>query len=484
MIIETRYGKIEGSKEKGMYAFKGIPFAEAPVGRYRFKPPVPVKPWPGILAADHFGKRAVQTQEQGYKDNLGFSEDCLNLNVWMPDTGQKKMPVVFYIHGGGHFSGANSDTWFDGPHLIKDRQAVMVAPNYRLGAFGYLYLGEILGEDYADSGNLGLLDQILALKWVQENIEAFGGDPDNVVLMGQSAGGKSVANLLVTPAAKGLFKRAVIQSGSVQCIRDTHTATQIANTVIQKLGITKEPEKLLDVSSEMLLEAQKQAYEVHDRSHMFGPVIDGRTLFEKPERYIASGKLDIMDILIGYNKEELCYCQKGQKRSEQETIRAFQKCYGLQWEITYRKYLEYAKTNSTAEAFDMVQTMCVYGNAAISLSQLLASSGCRVWSYRWDYGINGGRAQHFSEMPYLFGYILDPDYEHYNPMEEEMAERMNSTWMSFIMTGSPENELIPAWYPCTTSEMGYRMYFDTQTHLEQFNLRSYYQEFPMQVIRL
>lgn len=484
MIIETGYGKVEGSKENSMYVFKGIPFAEAPVGRQRFKAPVPVKPWTGVMKADHFGKRAIQTGEQGYKDDLGFSEDCLNLNIWIPDTQEKKRPVIFYIHGGGHFSGANSDRWFDGSHLIRNREAVMVAPNYRLGAFGYLYLGEILGEEYADSGNLGLLDQLLALRWVHDNIAAFGGDPDNVILMGQSAGGKSVANLLVTPAAKGLFKRAVIQSGSVQCIRDPHTATQIARTILRVLGIENEPERLIDLCSDAILEAQRQAYEIHDRSHMFGPVIDGRTLLEKPEKYIASGKLDNIDVLLGYNKEELCYSGQGQERQEDETIKAFKKSYGLLWEIAYRKYKEYEKETSTAQAFDMVQTMWVYGNAAISLTQLLAASGCRVWSYRWDYGISGGRAQHFSEMPYLFGYILDPLFEHYNPAEEEMAERMNKTWMNFIMTGSPENELIPDWYPCTTSEMGYRMYFDGQTHLDQFNLRSYYQEAPMQVIKL
>ena len=168
MIIETKSGKVEGYPENGMIAFKGIPFAEAPVGKLRFKPPVPAAPWNGILKADKYGKRSLQTQEQGYCDEIGFSEDCLNLNVWIPDSSATKRPVIFYIHGGGHFSGANSDPFFDGPHLIKDREAVMVAPNYRLGALGYLYLKDYLGDEYADSGNCGLLDQILALRWVHD----------------------------------------------------------------------------------------------------------------------------------------------------------------------------------------------------------------------------------------------------------------------------------------------------------------------------
>lgn len=484
MAVKTTYGYVKGYEENGMLVFKGIPFAETPVGKLRFKPPVPVRAWDGIRDAGSFGLRAIQTKEQGYKDDLGFSEDCLHLNIWTPGADGKKRPVIFYIHGGGHFSGANSDTYFDGPHLIRRCDAVMVAPNYRLGAFGYLYLGELLGEEYADSGNLGLLDQIAALKWVRTNIEAFGGDPDNIILMGQSAGGKSVANLLVTPAAKGMYRKAIIQSGSVQCIRDTETASQIAKAIIGELGIQDTPEKILTVESGRILEAQKAVYEIYDRSHMFGPVIDGRTLMEKPEKYIASGKTDTVPVLIGYNKEELCYCEKGSERPEEESIRAFQKSYGSQWEIVFRQYLEYARSHSTAEAFDMTQTMCVYGNAAISLTQLLAASGHTVWSYRWDYGIKGGRAQHFSEMPYIFGYILEDTYEHYSREEADMAELMNTTWMNFILHGTPENALLPVWYPCTTSEMGYRMYFDRQAHLEQFNLRSYNQELPMQVIKL
>ncbi len=484
MIVNTSTGKVEGVQERNMIVFKGIPYAQPPINKLRFQAPVPAFPWLGVYKADQFGKRALQTHEQEYQDEIDFSEDCLHLNIWTPAIDERKRPVVFYIHGGGHFSGSNSDRWIDGMHLIGASDAVMVAPNYRLGGMGYLYLGEILGKEYEDSGNCGLLDQILALTWVRSNIAAFGGDPDRITLMGQSAGGKSVANLLVTPSVKGMFRGAIIQSGSVQCIRDKQTATQIAKMMIRQLGIVNTPEEILCKSGQEIMEAQKILYEVVDRAHMFGPVIDGKTITEKPEEYIEAGNITNIPIMIGYNRDELCYCKEGEERPEEESIAAFKKSYGLHWEVVYRKYCEYKKENTSAKAFDRTQTLCVYENAAISLTQLLSNAGNKVWSYRWDYGIRGGPSQHFSEMPYIFQYIEEVDNERYTEEEAAMAKRMNQTWLKFICEGNPQNERIPTWYPNTTSEMGYRMYFDRITHMEQFNLRSNYQEFPMQVIKL
>ncbi|MDF2484343.1 MAG: hypothetical protein K0R46_511 [Herbinix sp.] len=484
MITTLKNGKVCGMEENGILAFKGIPFAKTPVGKLRFKPPVPVTNWEGVFEAKKFGNRSLQTGEQEYKDNLGFSEDCLNLNVWTPAIDHKKRPVIFYIHGGGHFSGANSDEFFDGAHLVRGRDVVMVAANYRLGALGYLYLGDILGEEYKDSGNLGLLDQILALKWVKENIAAFGGDPDLVVLMGQSAGGKSVANLMVTPAAKGLFHRAIIQSGSVQCIRDTHTATELAKVVLDQLGVAATPWDILIKSGADIIAAQKAAYEAIDRGHLFGPVIDGRTILESPEKYIESGKVGEIPVLIGYNKEELYYSDPEDRRTAEESIKAFHKCYGKNWEIVYRKYKEYQKEYSAAVAFDMTQTLCVYGNAAMALTQLLAAAGNKVWSYRWDYGGAIGRAQHFSEMAYLFGFSIDESHKGYDKQDEALARRMNEAWMSFVCNGDPTTRDLPDWYSCSTGEMGYRMHLDKESHLEQINLHCYYQELPMQIIKL
>ncbi|MCM1026036.1 MAG: carboxylesterase/lipase family protein [Roseburia sp.] len=485
MIIETKSGKVKGYPDHGMIAFKGIPFAKPPVGELRFKPPVPVEPWDGVFDACSFGKRSLQTGEQGYCDDIGFSEDCLNLNIWIPDSAAEKRPVIFYIHGGGHFSGANSDTFFDGPHLIGDREAVMVAPNYRLGALGYLYLKEYLGEEYADSGNCGLLDQILALKWVQENIEAFGGDKDTVILMGQSAGAKSAANLIVTPAAKGLFRRAILQSGATQCIRDTHTASKLAEIMLKELGLRKsDAAQILTVDGEQIIEAQKRAYRQINIGHLFGPVLDGRTILETPEEYLRSGKAGELEVLIGYNRQELYYSDPAKEKTDEEAASAFRAAYGKNWKTAMEKYRQFCGTEPAAEAFDHVQTEFVYGNATLRLTQLLAENGVKTWSYLWNF--TGNRTPyHFTEMAYIFRYTAEESPEKgYDRKDAAYAVLMNETWMSFILTGNPENVLLPRWLPCTTSEMGWRMYFDERPHLEQFNLRSYYLKQPMQVIRL
>lgn len=485
MIVNTKNGKVEGYSENGMIVFKGIPYAQPPIGKLRFKPPVPITPWEGIFKANKFGKRSLQTDEQGYCDDIGFSEDCLNLNIWIPEKEGSKRPVIFYIHGGGHFSGANSDRFFDGPHLIKGRDAIMVAPNYRLGAFGYLYLKEFLGEEYADSGNCGLLDQLLALKWVHDNIEAFGGDKDMVILMGQSAGAKSAANLMVTPGAKGLFHRAIMQSGATQCIRDTHTATKLAEIVLQELNLNKaDAREILSMDGKRIIDGQRRAYKQINIGHLFGPVLDGRTILEEPEEYIRGGKIGELEVMIGYNKRELYYSDPKIEKTVEEVSRTFRSCYGKNWEIALERYRQYSKTESSAEAFDHVQTEFVYGNATLRLTQLLAENGVKTWSYLWNF--TGNKIPyHFTEMAYIFNYTAEEsDGKGYDKRDEAYATLMNETWMSFILNGNPENVLLPKWFPCETSEMGYRMYFDERPHMEQFNLRSYYQKFPMQVIRL
>ncbi|WP_196803017.1 carboxylesterase/lipase family protein [Butyrivibrio sp. MC2013] len=499
IIVNTSCGRIEGYEENGMIAFKGIPFAKAPVGELRFKPPVAVEPWEGIYKADHFGKRSLQTGEQEYSDDLGFSEDCLDLNIWIPreksksgqqaaDEGALKeggLPVIFYIHGGGHCSGANSDRFFDGPHLIRNRKAIMVAPAYRLGALGYLYLRDYLGEEYADSGNLGLLDQLLALKWVHENIAAFGGDPDMVILMGQSAGAKSVANLMVTPAAKGLFKRAILQSGACQCIRDTQTASKLTRIILEELGLTRATaSRILTIDGEEIIKAQEKAYKRINFGHIFGPVLDGRTISESPEDYIREGKLGSIEVLIGYNRKELYFSDPARGKSREEAAEAFKMCYGLYAKHAMDAYEEYLKTEDPVEAFDHVQSEFIYGNGTLRLTQLLADNGVRTWSYLWNFEGNT-IPYHFTEMPYIFGYSeKDAPGRGYAMEDMNYSLLMNETWMSFILTGDPENVLLPKWPPCETGEMGYRMYFEEKPHLEQFRLHSYWSGMPMQVIKL
>lgn len=466
-----------------MYAFKGIPYARPPVGALRFKPPEPAEPWDGVRDATAYGSRAMQERrEPGYV----YAEDCLHLNVWTPAADDGRRPVIFFIHGGGHFEGSNADEKTSGPRLVGDRNAVMVSINYRLGAFGYLHVAHVLGEAYAASGNCGLLDQLLALRWVRDNIAAFGGDPDQVVLMGQSAGGKSVASLMATPGAQGLYRRAIIQSGGVQCIRDRETAESLANLTLHALGIDaggERAEGLLHMSAETLLAGQIEAARRISPGHLFGPVIDGLTITEPPEAYLASGRARGVPVMIGYARDELASEGAAAPADDAEALEKLRYRFGANANYLSERYRSLLGRSDPQAAYGALLTQYVYGNASLALTQLLAESGCDVWCYRWDFA--GARPPaHSSEMPYLFGVAADEDPEGYLPEHEGMARLLADTWMAFALTGDPNHPGLPAWPCCSTGEFGYRLVLDDPPRVEPLNLQAYDKRFPMQVIRL
>ena len=205
-VVETRYGKIQGAQKEGILVWKGIPFAQPPLGSLRFRAPQPLEGWTGIREATQFGPISPQASSGSFGTLPGpMSEDCLTLNIWSSGADDARRPVMVWIHGGSFVTGAGSTPWYNGTSFAE-HGVVVVTINYRLGALGFLYLAEYAGEEYATSGNNGLLDQIAALTWVRENIAAFGGDPDNVTIFGESAGAMSIGALLAMPAAHGLFK--------------------------------------------------------------------------------------------------------------------------------------------------------------------------------------------------------------------------------------------------------------------------------------
>lgn len=235
LIAHTPLGKLRGAKVKDVYVWKGIRYAQAPVGDMRFKAPVPVKAWTGTQDALSFGAVAPQ-QESSIAGKEPQAEDCLYLNVWSPGADAKKRPVMVWIHGGGFVIGSGSSQMYEGTQMATNGDVVIVTINYRLGPLGFLYFNEEQRKQGFEN-NLGIKDQIAALKWVQQNIAAFGGDPAQVTIFGESAGGTSVQTLLASPMAKGLFAKAIVQSGPAGIIWKPQNATLITEKYMSLLGL-------------------------------------------------------------------------------------------------------------------------------------------------------------------------------------------------------------------------------------------------------
>ncbi len=336
MIVTTKYGKLEGVSERGCIVYKGVPYAKPPVGALRWRKPQPPEPWEGVRKADRFGSKSVQFRNPGetfykkefYSDpafDLPISEDCLYLNIWTPLEPAKKLPVAVYVHGGAYMGGAGSNLPFVCDALVKTG-LIVVTINYRLGALGFLchpLLG-VPGENEA-GGNFGLWDQLVAIRWVKENIEAFGGDPENISAFGQSAGAMSLQALAVAPQMRGLVQRMALQSGGgyhnpLVSYRTIEEAQVFGEDMLEALGQPREAWKenreareaacraLWETSEKDMLSALQKALMLSFGRRMgipYSPVIAGELLTEDGHVLIDQGKALPISYLLGSNGDDL-----------------------------------------------------------------------------------------------------------------------------------------------------------------------------------
>lgn len=263
VLVQTRRGPVRGVTEGGLAVFRGLPFARPPVGPLRFRPPVPPEPWSSVRDAARFGPSALQNGALvGPLMSLGISrtgEDCLYLNIWTPGADRGRRPVLVWIHGGAFILGSGSQMLYNGGPLARRGDVVVVTINYRLGALGFLRLRDRFGERLPATGNEGLLDQVAALEWVRDEIAAFGGDPGNVTIFGESAGAMSCATLLVMPRARGLFRRAILQSGAANYLWPRDVAARLADRMLADLAVGS-PEELRAATPASLLAAQRRLF--------------------------------------------------------------------------------------------------------------------------------------------------------------------------------------------------------------------------------
>ncbi len=461
-IVETKYGKLRGSFIDSLYEFKGVPYAAPPLGELRWMPPQPVKPWPRIRSAENFGPIAPQPPPEfaAPREPLPAepqSEDCLFLNIWTPGIDDKKRAVMVWIHGGAFSLGSGSEPTQRGRTILPKRgDIVLVTINYRLGPLGFLNLDSLTKGKIPATGNEGLLDQVAALHWVRENISAFGGDPDNITIFGESAGAMSVGALLAMPLAKGLFNRAILQSGACTC-HSLEDAVTVAEKLLQALGLTgKEWEALRKIPASHLINTQKQMWSWGVRGAPTEPVIDGMILPALPLDAVQAGSARDITIIAGSNLDEGTLFAGTDPRivnqNEADLIRRMGRIVPSEYVpdliATYRKALtdRNGKPPTPGQVY-----IAVYGDGQFRLPGLrMVESqqklGRKSYSYLFDWqcAVPGFGACHALDVGFLFD-STTAEFHGSRPGIERLKVQMQETWTSFAHSGNPASSSLDTW---------------------------------------
>ena len=461
-IIELSNGKLQGYFDRGIEVYKGIPYAEPPIGEFRFNAPDPKRSWSGILDAIRLGPVAPQSPSPftPQPPPPQSEEDCLTLNIWTPATDNKKRPVMFWIHGGSFKNGSSRN--YDGTPLTKRGDVVVVIINYRLGPLGFLYLPDTPNV----TANVGLLDQITALKWVKENIINFGGDPENVTVFGESAGAGCICCLMGMPEAKGLFNRMIPQSGSTGLLGTRYKrAIATTNRLFSLLGLEKDDiDTLRKISAEEIIKAQtKMDQQVLEGGTAFAlgysPLIGEETLPAHPLKAVLDGDTKNIEVLHGTNKDEMRLWElwyPGVKNSEElfNRLNLMMKIIGQSEDKVHEIINIYSETrDNPTEIYSAIITDTMFRVPSIRLAEMQSKNQPDTYMYMFTYPspIRDGSlgSIHAIEIPFVFGtldmtreLLIFPDS---NEETEGLSGKMMDSWISFARHGNPNHEEIPHW---------------------------------------
>lgn len=484
-LAQTTGGSVAGYIDNGIFTYKGIPYAKAE----RFMPPVPADKWEGVRSCRAYGPTCPQGKRMGwYSDEQAFSfnwndgfpdEDCLRVNIWTPGINDgKKRPVMVWLHGGGYSAGSGQELpSYDGRNLAEKGDVVVVTLNHRLNVLGFLDLSAY-GEKYAHSGNSGLLDLVAALEWVQDNIANFGGDASNVTIFGQSGGGGKVSTLLATPAAKGKFHKAIVQSGAMLRTMDSRWSRRIGAAVVEELGITpcrideisKVPfEDLLAAGEKVIARLKPEAEKQGFASFIFGwaPTVDGSVLPRQPFDPQAPEQSKDIPMLIGTTIHEFSmstYIPQLRIINQDAAVEYLKSRYGDRTD----EFLElFENTYPGYEPKDLIDTDFIFRPSAIEQAGLKSRQGgapVYMYMFAWESPVLDGilRSTHCMEIPFVFNNAdVHASMTGGGTGAMKLADVMSQSWINFARTGNPNTEELPEWPTYNCSE-GATMLFNNE----------------------
>ena len=479
-IAETRSGKVQGTEEEGLHVFRGVPYAQPPVGALRWQRPRREEAWDDVRDASRFAAISAQgdsplEQMLGSAD-VTKSEDSLYLNIWTPGLDDRRRPVMVWIHGGGWLTGSGSTPWYDGARFALNGDVVLVTINYRLAALGFLHLADLLGPEYEGSGNLGILDQVAALEWVRDSIDAFGGDPGNVTVFGESAGAGSVGTLLGMPEARGLFQGAIAQSGAASWHITRDQATENARRLIDALGVASDDaEALLSVQWERIVEAQAVlGGEGGALGLPFQPVIDGTVLPVPPIEAIAAGNAAGVRVLIGTNADEMTLFGLMDERlasiDEEGLVHRARSYHGDAATEFVKTYSANRPDAALADVWFALAGDAVFRIPAIRLAEgHLPHGTVHKYLFTWATPAFGGvlRSTHALDIPFVFDNLNKPGVPMFTGdggERQAIADVMHRAWIAFAHRGDPSHPDLPEW-PAYCCDRRATMRFDVECEL-------------------
>jgi para-nitrobenzyl esterase len=488
VIAETAYGRIRGTDVAGVKVFKGVPYGASTAGKNRFMPPGAPAKWTGVRDAIAYGPSAPQSEPGTQRvaspravAAAGLpaeSEDCLVLNIWTPAVGDtRKRPVMFWCHGGGFATGSGSSPVTEGVNLARRGDVVVVTINHRLNVLGFTSLEEPGGSEFETSGDVGMLDIVRALEWVRDNIAQFGGDPNTVTIFGQSGGGRKVATLLAMPSAKGLFDRAIIESGATLKLVEPAQGVRVARELMSTLGLSKTQVRELQT---LPLDRIMSAYfavvrrmNVDQMTQGFSPLVDGRVVPRHPFHPTASAVSADVPLMLGSTRTELTSSAQEEDFSLSDAAMRgrIRRLLGDHADGAIRVYQQANPGASPSDVYFLIASDYRYSGPVMKIAERRAALGkgpVYLYYFRWETPVDGGRLKspHTIEIPFAFDNVKAASrLTGGGPEAVALADRVSDTWIAFARAGNPNTPKLPRW-PAFNATDRPTMVINTESRVE------------------